>query len=370
MRILAINWQDSKNPLAGGAEVHLEEILKRLVKSGHQVDLLCCNYPGGSKTDVISGINIHRRGFRYNFNWVVPFALRKLLKQNKYDVIIEDINKIPFFSPLYQTLPTLVVIPHLFADAVFEEINFLLGTYIYLAEKPVPRIYRNNPFMVISESTRKELERRGIPRENISVVECGVDKQVYRFDPDVPKFEVPTILYVGRLKKYKSVETAINAMPRIRESVPDARLVVVGSGDRRTYLEQLVARLGLDGVVQFKGFIPESEKVSYLRRAQISVYPSLKEGWGLTNIEANACGTAVLAARVPGLQDSVDEGSSGLLFEHGNSEELADLARTVLSDESLRRSLEMGGLRWAANFSWDKAALETERILKDLIESR
>ncbi len=364
MRILALNWQDSKNPQAGGAEVHLEEILKRLVRSGHQIDLLCCNYPGGSKRDVISGIKIYRHGSRFNFNWVAPFAMRKLIRMNRYDVVMEDINKIPFYSPVYQKLPTLIVIPHLFADTVFKEINFLLGTYIYLSERLVARVYRKNSFMVISNSTAAELEKRGLPRESIHVVECGVDKEVYRFDPEVRKFELPTLLYVGRLKKYKSVETAIDAMPGIRDSVPAARLIVIGAGDHRSALEHRVSTLGLQDAVDFKGYIPETEKVSYLRRAHISVYPSLKEGWGLTNIEANACGTAVLAARVPGLKDSVDEGKSGLLFEHGNIGQFSDLAIRLLTDEAYRRAIEMGGLRWAANFSWDKTARDTEEILK------
>jgi glycosyltransferase involved in cell wall biosynthesis len=370
LRILALNWQDSKNPQAGGAEVHLEEILKRLLRSGHQIDLLCSNYPGGSKMDVASGIKIIRCGSRYNFNWVVPFAMRKLIRSNRYDVVIEDINKIPFYSPVYQRLPTLVVVPHLFASAVFQEINFLLGAYIYLAEKPVARVYRNNRFMVISNSTAAELEKRGIPRGNINVVECGVDKEVYRFDPEVLKFQIPTLLYVGRLKKYKSVETAIEALPRIQESVPGTRLIIIGAGDYRPVLEHQVRTLGLQGVVEFRGFVPETEKVTYLRRAHISVYPSLKEGWGLTNIEANACGTAVLAARVPGLQDSVDEGRSGLLFEHGNIDQFSELAVKLLTDEEFRRAIEMGGLRWAANFSWDKAALKTEEILKGIIKSQ
>ncbi len=359
-----------KNPQAGGAEVHLEEILKRLVRSGHQIDLLCSNYPGGSKTDITSGIKINRYGSRYNFNWVAPLAVRKLIKSNNYDVVIEDINKIPFYSPVYQKLPTLIVIPHLFADTVFREINFILGTYIYLAEKLVARIYRKNRFMVISNSTAAEMEKRGLPRENIHVVECGIDKEVYRFDPEVVKFEIPTLLYVGRLKKYKSVETVIDAMPRIRDSVPAARLIIVGAGDHRPALEHRVSTLGLQDVVEFKGYIPETEKVSYLRRAHISVYPSLKEGWGLTNIEANACGTAVLAARVPGLQDSVDEGKSGLLFEYGSVDKFSDLAIKLLTDEAYRRAMEMGGLRWAANFSWDKAARDTEEILKRIVKSQ
>jgi glycosyltransferase involved in cell wall biosynthesis len=364
MRILAVNWQDLKNPQAGGAEVHLEEILKRLVQYGHEVDLLCSNFAGGSKTDNTAGIHIYRTGSRFNFNLVVPFAIRKLLKSTQYDVVIEDINKIPFYSPLYHNLPTLVVIPHLFADTIFQEINFVLGTYIYLAEKPVTMVYKNKRFMVISKSTADEVERRGIPRENIDVVECGIDKEIYRFDPSIAKFDIPTLLYVGRIKKYKHVETPIRALPLIRMSIPNARLVIVGSGDFQPDLERLAQSLDLEEAVEFKGFIPQSEKINYMRRSHISVYPSLKEGWGLTNIEANACGTAVLASRVPGLQDSVDEGNSGLLFEFGDIQGFAALAIKLLHDEKYRKALEMGGLRWAANFSWDKTARATEDILK------
>jgi glycosyltransferase involved in cell wall biosynthesis len=367
MRILALNWQDLKNPQAGGAEVHLEEILKRLVQYGHQVDLLCSNYPGGTRTDNTAGIMIHRTGSRFNFNLVAPFAMRRLINANRYDAVIEDINKIPFFSPLYQKLPTLVAIPHLFADTIFQEINFVLGTYIYLAEKPVPSVYKDNRFMVISKSTADEVEKRGIAREKIHVVECGIDKDVYRFDPAVSKFDVPTLLYVGRLKKYKNVETPIKAMPLIRAALPNARLVIIGSGDHQPDLHRLAISMGLESAVEFKGFIPQAEKISYLRRSHISVYPSLKEGWGLTNIEANACGTAVLAARVPGLMDSVDEGKSGLLFEFGNIEQFAEISVKLLSDENHRRGLEMGGLRWAANFSWDKTARATEDILNRIV---
>ncbi len=367
MRILALNWQDLKNPQAGGAEVHLEEILKRLVQYGHQVDLLCSNFPGGGKTDITDGINIIRSGSRLNFNWVAPFALRKLISANRYDVVIEDINKIPFYSSLYHKLPTLIVIPHLFADTIFQEINFILGSYIFLFEKPVPLMYKTRQFMVISKSTADEVEKRGIPRENIHVVECGIDKEIYRFDPSIPKFDIPTLIYIGRLKKYKNVETAITALPLIRKTVPNARLVIIGSGDHQPDLQRLTEAMGLTDAVEFKGFIPQAEKITYLRRAHISVYPSLKEGWGLTNIEANACGTAVLAARVAGLQDSVDEGNSGLLFEFGNIEAFASLAVKMICDDSFRKGLEMGGLRWAANFSWDKAAKATEDIIKRIV---
>ena len=370
MRILALNWQDLRNPQSGGAEVHLEEILRRLVVFGHQVDLLCCNFPDGADTDAVEGVRIYRRGKRWNFNMVAPFAIKELLRLNRYDVLIEDINKIPFYSPIYQKLPTLVVIPHLFSDSIFKEINFAVGSYIYLAEKAVPWVYRDKQFMVISKSTAEEVEKKGIDGDNIEVVECGIDKDVYRFDPSISKFEIPTLIYVGRLKKYKNIETPILAMKEIRKEINNARLIIIGSGDFQPNLQRLVSATGLDSAVEFKGFIPTAEKVTYLRKAHISVYPSLKEGWGLTNIEANACGTTVIASRVPGLKDSVDEGSSGLLFDYGNIGEFTKLAVKLLSNGEFRRSLEMGGLRWAANFSWDKTAQATENLLKKIIKAR
>jgi hypothetical protein len=158
--ILAINWQDLKHPAAGGAEVHLEEILRRLVNRGHKVDLLCCNFPEGAENETIGGVNIIRRGSRSTFNWIVPRQMRSLIKANKYDIVFEDINKIPFYSPLYQKLPLLVIIPHLFSNSIFKEINLLLGAYIYLAERPFSYVYHNHHVMVISESTGEEMIER------------------------------------------------------------------------------------------------------------------------------------------------------------------------------------------------------------------
>ena len=113
MKILALNWQDLSNPLAGGAEVHLEELLGRILNKGHDVTLFCSGYQNSKSEEIINGIKIIRRGNRYNFNLVAPLYLRKLVRNGNFDVLIEDINKIPFYTPLYLDLPTLVVIPHL-----------------------------------------------------------------------------------------------------------------------------------------------------------------------------------------------------------------------------------------------------------------
>ncbi len=358
MNILALNWQDLKNPLSGGAEVHLEELLRRLASMGHQVTLFCSNYSGGLSEETVEGVRIIRRGGRYDFNFIAPFYLRKLVREERFDILLEDINKIPFYTPLYLNIPTLVVIPHLFATTVFQEINFVLGSYIYCAERPMATIYRKRQFNVISESTAEDLQARGIPEENVTIVHCGIDDSMYFHDPSVTKYDTPTIIYLGRLKKYKCVQHLISALQIVREDIPNARLMVVGAGDYQEELKKHAAELNLADSVEFTGFVDPADKVERLRRSHVCVCPSTKEGWGLTNIEANACGTAVIAADSPGLRDSVRDNLSGFLYPHGDINALAGKIQSILTDKAERERIESGALQWATRFNWDKAASE------------
>jgi len=271
-------------------------------------------------------------------------------------LVIEDINKIPFYTPLYQPLPVLAVVPHMFATTVFHEINFLLASYIYVCEYPVRWVYGKVPFCVISESTREDLVGRGFRAGQIEVIHCGIDTEMYRFDPGVPKSQEPLVLYLGRLKKYKSVQHLLRAFARLRSRVTNARLAVVGDGDYRQTLQDLAGRLDLGDAVTFTGFVTPERKVDYLRRAWVAVCPSLKEGWGLTNIEANACGTPVIAADVPGLKDSVRHDETGRLYTYGDIDMLARDLEDMLTDATLRQRFGEGARAWAARFDWDDAA--------------
>lgn len=356
MNILALNWQDISNPLAGGAEVHLEELLRRIVSRGHTVTLFCSGYSGSKPEENIEGVKIIRRGNRFNFNLIAPFYLRKLVRNGNFDVLIEDINKIPFYTPIYLRIPTLVVIPHLFSTSVFKEINFLLGLYIYLSEMPLVPVYRGRKFNVISESTAGDMINKGLPSDDVSVIHCGIDNSVYNYKKDIGKYEKPSILYLGRIKKYKSIDHLIYAFDKVQKNIPEARLNIVGSGDYLGQLKELAGRLKIGDNVTFAGYVSEEKKVEYLRRSHVAVYPSLKEGWGLTNIEANACGTAVIAANSPGLRDSVKDGETGFLYEYGNINQLAEKLEKLLLDTEIRSDLEDGGRRWAQKFSWDDAA--------------
>ncbi len=309
-------------------------------------------------------MEVYRKGGRSSFNFVAPSLIRQILDEKPHDLIVEDINKIPFYLPMFFKLPHLAVIPHLFGRNIYQEVNPVTASYVYFAEKPIRSVYRKSGFLAISNSTRDDLVTRGIAAKRIGVAECGVDHDFYTPEQPVVKYDRPTLVYLGRLKKYKSVHHLIQALPLVRRVIADARVVIVGDGDYMEALTQLVEKLRLLDAVEFAGFVPAAQKLTYLRRSHISVYPSPKEGWGITNIEANACGTPVVAADAPGLRDSVSPEKSGLLYPYGNLEEMANQIVRILTDKPLYQSLSLGAIEWASRFTWEDCARRSFAVME------
>jgi len=354
--VLAVNFRDPAHPEAGGAEQHLAEILLEAVRRGHRVTWLATAFPGAAPEAHDRGMRIVRRGAWWNFNLVVPGVLRREFSSPRPDLVIEDINKVPCLTPWWTRSPVAVIIPHLFGFTAFREASLPVALYVMLLEALIPSVYARSRFVVISESTRDDLVHRGVPRERIAVVHCGLDHEVHRPDPATPKSARPTLVFVGRLRRYKGLDWVIRALPAVRARVPDARLQVIGDGPHRAHLERQARAAGVSGAVDFLGFRPLTEKVRCVREAWALVQPSPKEGWGLTVVEAGACGTAVVAADSPGLRDSVRRGETGLLVPFGDEAALADALARVLEDRALRERLADAGVEWAARFHWPECA--------------
>ena len=249
--------------------------------------------------------------------------MRGMLGQAVYDVVVEDINKLPLYLPTLTRLPLYVIVPHLFGTTAFREASLPVATVVWLAEKPIPRVYRRAAFHAISDSTRDDLVARGVDRQAVRVIYPGVDGEWYTPDAAVGRTATPTFLYVGRLKRYKGVETALRAVALARERRPDLRLEIAGGGDDRERLEGVCARLGVADGVEFLGFVSEQRKRELLRQVWGVVFPSVKEGWGISNVEAAACGTPAVASNSPGLRESVRDGETGMLVPHDDPEALA-----------------------------------------------
>ncbi len=367
MNILAVNWLDRENPQAGGAEIHFFEIFRRLVDRGHGVTLVCSGWPGAAPTATIQGIRVHRFGGRHTFALKGRGAVRRALRGRSFDVLVEDVNKLPLYLPTLTRLPVYVIVPHLFGTTAFREASLPVATVVWLAEKPIPRVYRRAAFHAISESTRDDLVRRGVAASAVRVIYPGVDAAWYRPDPAVLRFPEPTFLYVGRLKRYKGLENALHAVALARRDVPELRLAVVGGGDDRARLARLADQLDLGGAVRFLGFVSEEEKRDWLRRAWALVFPSAKEGWGISNIEAAACGTPAVASDSPGLRETVRRDETGLLVPHGDPAALADALRRLSGDPQLRARLGRAGRQFAERLSWERAAGQTEAHLLETV---
>jgi glycosyltransferase involved in cell wall biosynthesis len=351
--------------MKGGAEIHLHEILRRLVRRGHEVTWLACTYPGARAEEVADdGIRYRRKGHWAVTNFHLPGLMRDELTRRDYDVVLEDINKVPFYAPLFTRKPVLAVIPHLFGGTVFRETNPLFASYVWASERPLSWVYRRCLFLAISDSTRDDLVHRGIARERIEVVHCGMDHERYQLDDPPARGHDPVLIHLGRLRRYKSVDVVLRAFARIRTVFPTATLHIVGDGPDAPRLKDLARTLDLLGSVYFRGHVPREEIVAQLYRTHIFLNPSPKEGWGLTVIEANECGVPVVASRRPGLVDSVREGETGLLARYGDDEDFANQALTLLTDPPLWRMMSENAVRWARGFSWDEAALRTEELLR------
>lgn len=356
MKLLVANWQDRLNPQAGGAEIHLHEVFGRLAGRGHQITLLASSWPGAEPRVEIDGIHVHRVGSRYTFNVVAPGYYRHHLRRLGFDLFVEDLNKVPLFAPFWAKEPVVLLVHHLFGTTAFQEASFPLAAATWLLEQPIPRVYGRIPTVAVSDSTAQDLVARGFRRKAITVIPNGVDLTFYRPSPSSPKSPDPMVLYLGRLKKYKRVDLVIRSFAGILSEYPRARLIIAGQGDARPELEQLVAQLDIGNSVEFAGFVTEEQKANLFRHAWVHMLTSSKEGWGITNIEAAACGTPTIASDVPGLRDSIKHEVTGYLVPHGDVAALTTRLKEVLARPELRASLSAQAVAYAQQFAWDKTA--------------
>lgn len=179
---------------------------------------------------------------------------------------------------------------------------------------------------------------------------------------DIPrKATIPVCIYVGRLKKVKRLDHALSAFSMINERIHNVELWIVGDGYYRDYLEKKAC----DGI-KFFGYVSHRRKIELLKKAWLLIHPSIREGWGLNVIEANACGTPTIAYDVLGLRDSIRNRETGLLVESGDVRALAEMIMKIIENKGLREQFSRNALNYSKQFDWDRAAREFLRILEIL----
>ena len=367
LKILLFNWRCPKHPQAGGAEKATYEIARRWVRWGHQVHLVSGGFHGGQKHDNIDGIRVTRVGGMYSVYPAVVFHYMTTLR-GKYDVVIDEINTIPFLTPLYVREPHAAFIHQLAANVLFDELPPAQAKVVNFLEPHVLRLYGNTPIFT-SQSTKEDLMKLGFAEGNLSVINYGVDHDIYRLGKVKSPF--PHVFYLGRLKRFKGVHLLIEAIAQVVKEIPDVRLSIVGNGDPdyQNELKELSAKLNLTKNIDFCEFgLGDSimQKVQIMQEAWVLVFPSSREGFGLVVIEANACGTPTIATNVPGLRETVRDNDTGIIVNR-NVDELAKSIKLMIQDNELREKLSKRAFVWSMQFDWDNTARKMLNVLEEIV---
>ena len=361
-RVLILNERDPRHPKAGGAEVHVAEIFARLAARGFAVEWAASSFAGCAPHERVEGMAVRRLGRLPFYYPRAAWVCRRETRAGRFDVVVECLNKVPFYSPAYSAAPVLALCHHLFGEVAFQQVPWPVAAAVWSAERLVPLLYRTRPFLVISESSRADLVARGIPAPGIRVSHPGTRRPGLAVDPSEPR--ACRVAYVGRVEPYKRVDVLLHAMARLADRFPQAEILVIGRGSARPRLEALARELGLAPRTRFTGFVSDAERDALLAGARVCVCPSAKEGWGLTVIEANAVGTPVVASDVPGLRDSVRHGETGWLAPEGDVAAFAERIASLLESDALATRMARAALAWSRRFDWDVAADEMAEAIE------
>jgi glycosyltransferase involved in cell wall biosynthesis len=369
IRLTVFADHDLKHSLAGGANVNLQENLKRL--SGKmKIRLLCSLEPGLKEREILDGVEILRfRGNPFTLRLKIPRYFKRNL-EDQTDIVWDEVDSsVPWFTPLYTRKPVLLHCLHFQKSTFFYELPKWKAALAYAFEPRLYGLYRRGTALTISGSTRDSLMEIGFPEERIRVVPPGLDPAVFEEEAELKrkKSKIPTVVALSRLRAWKGVHWAIEAMKEVVRKMPEAKLQIIGTGPYEGALKNLVKRLDLGGQVRFLGKLAEQEKLECLKNAHVLTKTSGREGWGIDVLEANACLTPAVGWDVPGARDSIQNRKTGILVPFGDTAGLAEEVFKLLKNHDLRSRMAHEADLYSRQFTWDRSSREIEKLLGQMV---
>jgi glycosyltransferase involved in cell wall biosynthesis len=355
-------WRDMKNPTAGGAGRTTHELCTRWAKKGHKVTIFTSAFTGCAHYEKVDGYEVVRKGSLLT-HYYHAYKYYKNHCRGQYDVVIDQINTIPYFTPFYTKDARIMVFIHqLCREIWFYEKRFPLSLLGYLAEPLYLRLYKKYPAVTVSESTRNDLLDLGFTNVAISYnaaspIASGQQK---------PKESDPTVIFVGRLKKAKRPHHVLKAISILKRDIPNIRLWLVGDGDFKKTLTKLTVKYKIEKDVTFLGWLSMADKTDLMQRAHCICVPSVREGWGLIVTEANLLGTPAIVYDVHGLRDSVTPGVNGLVTEENTPRSLATTIQSFFNDKRRMNELSISARQHASTYSWDTSASQSLEFISEV----
>ena len=349
MRFLMLNWRDPHNPLSGGAERVTLAYLLALSERGHEVSWFANDFPGAAREENFKGIKIIRGGGK---GTSVLQARQWYRRQKRFDLVIDQHHGIPWYAPWWCRTNCVAYIHEVLGPIWSSFYPWPWNTIGQLQERWTHWLYRRTPFWTPSDSTRKALQQHGV--RDIQVFPNGTDATPLAALEPKPLVAPIRLAAVSRLAPNKRVDHVIRALKILLQRGVEVRLAVIGTGEVEAALRGLAAELGVADKIEFTGRLDEQQKDDRLRRAHLLVHTSVREGWGLNVIEANAMGTPAIVYPVNGLVDSTLDNETGLVTRAEAPEAVADAVLSLIASPEKYDFLRVNAWQRSKTFAWNQ----------------
>jgi glycosyltransferase involved in cell wall biosynthesis len=355
-----------QHPAAGGAEVVASELGKRLVQAGHEVIFITGGYEGATQETTVDGYKVIRVGGRVSVYWHAYRYVKRHLA-NWPELVIEEINTIPFCSRLYMRgTPRLLFFHMLCREIWFHQLPLPASLVGYVLEPLYLRFLSAERAIAMSASTKKDLLRHGFQPKNIAVISEGIQlKPLPKLAPRI-KHRKPTIVSLGSFRPMKRTMDQIRAFELAKATMPDLQMKIAGdsSGSYGRKVLGAIAGSPFKHDIEYLGRVSSAEKSRLLQQAHLITVTSVKEGWGLIVTEAASQGTPAAVYNVDGLRDSVRNGKTGAICESNTPASLAASIVKVLSDPSHYRVLQKNAWEWSKHLNFETSYQQFSKVVQ------
>ncbi len=333
----------------GGAQEVIYQLGKKWIEGGHNVEIISAYRDKKiPKKENLNGLRIKRVA---DFYTAAPSIKKTYRKKEKWaDIVLENYTSYPLYTPLYVKKPLIVIMHHLMGLKYVNTIGLTKGTIGYLSEKSIPLFYKTSKFIAVSELAKNQLLSLNIPGANIKIIPNGINTSY--FTP-FKKESIPLVFFIGNFRDgRKRIEDLVEAFKKVLTKIPDAKLILAGSGgDKEIIINKIVEN---DNKIEYLGLIDAETKRMFYQKAWVFVNPSIAEGFSLSCLEANACGTPVVVYNLEGLE-TIKHGFNGLVVEKKNINELENAIIWLLNNHELREEMNKKARKFAEGYDWNIA---------------
>ena len=387
MKILMLTWEYPPRIVGGIARV-VHDLSHRLIKDGHEVHVITYKVGNVGDYENDKGVHVHRvNNYMINPNnfidWIMQLNFNMIAKANelmekegKFDVIHAHDWLVTYAAKTLKNSYNIPIVATIHATESGRNSGIHDEMQRYINDTEWLLTYEASEVLVNSNYMKNELQRLfGLPFEKINVVPNGINltafngiERDYDFRRQYAADNEKIILFLGRLVYEKGVQHLIAAMPKILANYHDAKLVIAGKGGMMDKLREQVNHLNIANKVYFTGYLNGKQVNKMYKAADISVFPSTYEPFGIVALEAMLAGVPTVVSDVGGLNEIVEHRVNGMKSYAGNANSLADSILSLLYDPQLcSNCVKQAKLKVKKEYNWNKIAQDTYFIYQKAI---